>query len=298
MSGPKRPILGLLFKALSAAGICVLALGGCYAMTFGKLDWREYQVRRPVHYEVCATNLALFCQTFEPFFTVYPFDRPAGAFSLPICVGFLDRYHAVFRSAPGANEVGIQLRYGAGFEDYGYYLEKTDGAPASFTTWRLKYYIESRQNVLKEFSLPSKARFPVTEFLPEATPFYLTAAVEANDPVYESMKHIRFLLMTGHPLASNYLATVVRQFPQATEPRIAYAAMLTSFDRREDAIRMLTEWTQISGTSKDVYWVEKFRRSLGVTNIALDALTPPAGLDWWDTDFPRLIGAIREARNR
>ena len=165
-----------------------------------------------------------------------------------------------------------------------------------FSNWRLDYFVETHPRTLKEFALPVTARFPASAFLPESGAIAL--ADRGVDSLQSSMQSARFLLMTGHAEASNYLADVVRRYPNTQTPRIAYAALLAAFGHREDAVQVLTQWMQAPGATNELYLVEQFRQSLGTTNIDQIAITPRTDAELHNVDFHKLVESIREAQGR
>ena len=221
--------------------------------------WRKHQLREASVYMPCATNLALYCQTFEPFFSSEPFLLPTiDPYALPKCLPTPGRPSAQFDSGRGDRSVRLEIHYPSMFENYGYEMERIEFNPNGTNKWRLRYFTESTTRTLNlvEFGLPASARLSALELLPNAQKHYMEGSTGKR------MWGVRFLIMTGNSNASDFIAGAIRDYPNDPQPRMALSLLLAAEGRSDAAISNFAEWVTAHPNSDEVSWLEPLRSSL------------------------------------
>ena len=298
-SDTKQTIQGCLVSAGILAGLLILVFGTLFACMFGPLVLRHHRVRAKSHYLQCATNLALYYQTYQPFFTLFKCDGwRIGYPSLPQCVAFNPYYYGSIAPAfDGGRDAGIRVGYGGGMDDYGYLVTMTGEPTNGYQHWRCGWFDDNNNyELLTEFDLPTSARLPVNALVPEATSKYLAPKFNGREGVDDWMRGVRFLLMTGSPLAGRLIEQVIAKYPDAEDPRIARALLTAAEGQEVAAIATLGEWVSAAPNTNAMPSFVAFKLSIENSKRGAVAVVAPGDSGVSTIDYARVIAVMREAQ--
>ena len=206
------------------------------SLTMSKIRRMEARMQDTEIFLPVATNLALYCQSFE----TLRLTNGVGASRLPHPLPSLGSPHALFET----NHAYIE--FGGGFYHYGYGLRLDEEASSpQINVWELYLSREGQgEKLLHRFTLPSAARVTVSEFTSNSIAEYNRRLAKSPGDLELHKAKISLLIQYSRNEVRAACLSAIKAMPHHWWPRLTLALIDTGKGKHLEAAIELTKFVE------------------------------------------------------